>query len=142
MQAGAAQGFETDRLGLTLAGPRYFARFQAACLGMIDQYGVNYFKFDGFGAGNNQPGAVDFGGDVEGLLELIARLRQRQPDVFVNPSTGSWPSPFWLLWADSIWRQGSDHGVQGKGSLRQQWTHLSRRRDPATGRSSGGRCTR
>ncbi len=52
LESGRRQGFETDRLGLTLAGPRYFARFHAACQGMVDQYGVNYFKFDGFGAGN------------------------------------------------------------------------------------------
>ncbi|MGO8745549.1 MAG: hypothetical protein ACLQNE_06130 [Thermoguttaceae bacterium] len=122
MESGRKQGFETSRLGLTLAGPRYFARFSAACQGLVDQYGVNYFKFDGFGAGNQQPGALDCASDVEALLELIGRLRDKKPDLFINPSTGSWPSPFWLLYADSIWRQGSDTELGGKGSLRQKWT--------------------
>jgi hypothetical protein len=122
IEAGRRQGFETDRRGLTLAGPRYFARFLAACLGMVDLYGVNYFKFDGFGASNNQPGALDYASDVEGLLRVIVRLRAKRPDVFINPSTGSWPSPFWLLYADSIWRQGHDINMQGKGSDRQRWT--------------------
>jgi len=40
---------------------------------------------------------------------------------FINPSTGSWPSPFWLLYCDSIWRQGADTNLQGKGSARQKW---------------------
>ena len=121
MESGRRQGFETDRLGLTLAGPRYFARFHAACQGMVDQYGVNYFKFDGFGAGNQQPGPLDYASDVEALLDLIVRLREQKPDVFVNPSTGSWPSPFWLLYADCIWRQGSDTELSGGGSMRQKW---------------------
>jgi hypothetical protein len=122
LASGLKQGFETYRNGLTLAGPRYFARVRAACEGLIEQYGVNYFKFDGFGAGNNQPGAMDCASDVEALLELIVALRERKPDLFINPSTGSWPSPFWLLYCDSIWRQGADTNLQGKGSARQQWT--------------------
>ena len=121
MESGRGQGFEIDRLGLTLAGPRYFARFDAACQGMIDEFGVNYFKFDGFGAGNSQPGALDRASDVEALLDVIVRLRRNKPDVFINPSTGSWPSPFWLLYADCIWRQGSDTELAGKGSMRQKW---------------------
>jgi hypothetical protein len=120
--SGRQQGFETNRVGLTLAGPRYFARFLAACQGFIDPYDANYFKFDGFGAGNQQPGALDCASDVEALLDLIGRLRDQKPDLFINPSTGSWPSPFWLLYADSIWRQGSDTELQGKGSMRQKWT--------------------
>jgi len=119
---GKQQGFETFRNGLTLAGPRYYARVLAVCTGLIEQYGVNYFKFDGFGAGNDQPGALDCASDVEALLDLITAIRRKQPDIFINPSTGSWPSPFWLLYCDSIWRQGADTNLQGKGSARQQWT--------------------
>ncbi len=118
---GGQQGFETTRNGLTLAGPRYYARFREACVNMIRQYGVNYFKFDGFGAGNNQPGAGIYASDVEALLRLLGELRQLDPDVYINPSTGSWPSPFWLLYADSIWRQGADTNLAGKGSARQKW---------------------
>jgi hypothetical protein len=88
---------------------------------MVRQYGVNYFKYDGFGAGNNQPGAGPYGSDVEALLRLMTELRELKPDIFFNPSTGTWPSPFWLKYADSIWRQGSDTNVLGKGSDRQKW---------------------
>ena len=42
--------------------------------------------------------------------------------MFINPSSGTWASPFWLLRADSIWRGGGDTGIAGaKGSERQQW---------------------
>lgn len=98
-------------------------------MGLIRDYGVGYFKFGGFGAGNDQPGAGPYASDVEGLLEVIDGLRVTRPDVLVNTSTGSWPSPFWLRWADIIWRQGSDSQVKGKGSPRQQWITY---RDAAT----------
>jgi hypothetical protein len=39
----------------------------------------------------------------------------------VNLTTGTYPSPFWLRWADSIWRGGEDHEFAGIGSKRQQW---------------------
>jgi len=41
--------------------------------------------------------------------------------LFVNVTTGTWPSPFWLFWGDSIWRNGDDMGFFGPGSARQQW---------------------
>lgn len=120
--AGAkAQGFETNASGLSLAGPNYYARFRTACVGMIRHYDVAYFKFDGIAAGIDQDGAGDFCSDVDALLRLIEELRTIKPDVFINVSTGSWPSPFWLLWADCIWRQGADSHVAGEGPLRQRW---------------------
>ena len=107
--------------GLSLVGPRYFSRFRATCMNLVRHHGVGYFKFDGFGAGNINSGAGPFVAEVEALLRIISDLRQLKPDVFINATTGTWPSPFWLLWVDSIWRQGLDVGSQGKGSLRQQW---------------------
>jgi hypothetical protein len=121
VEAGQEQGFETSKLGLTLAGPRYYERFREACVGMVRDYGVNYFKFDGFGAGNSKDGAGAFVTEVDALLRLHDELRALKPDVFLNPTTGTWPSPFWMLWADAIWRQESDAGFLGKGSDRQQW---------------------
>jgi hypothetical protein len=121
VEEGRKLGFETNPLGLSLAGPRYYARFSEACTSMVRRYGVNYFKFDGFGPGNNQTGPGQYASDVDALLRLIGELRALKPDVFINPSTGSWPSPFWLLYADAIWRQGYDTNVAGKGSERQKW---------------------
>jgi len=121
LERGRREGFEINPNGLSLAGPRYYARVRTVCANMVQRYGVNYFKFDGFGAGNNRPGPGPYGSDVEALLRLMTELRQLKPDLFFNPSTGTWPSPFWLKYADSIWRQGSDTNVLGKGSARQKW---------------------
>ena len=89
---------------------------------MVRDYGVNYFKFDGFRRRATAcPAPGRYPGDVEALLDICDDLRRLKPDVFLNPTTGTWPSPFWLLWADAIWRQESDAGFLGKGSDRQQW---------------------
>jgi len=122
MQYGKTQGFETNKNGFSLAGPKYYGRFREVCAEMVQKYGVNYFKFDGIAHGLMSKGAgVDYAADVDGMLHLIADLRRLRPDLFVNVTTGTWPSPFWLLWGDSVWRNGDDMGFFGPGSKRQQW---------------------
>jgi hypothetical protein len=121
LKFGAEQGFETNRAGFSLAGPKYYAAFKAACVRMIREYGVNHFKFDGIANGMYANGSAEYLRDTEAMRRLMLELRRESPEVYVNLTTGSWPSPFWLRFADSIWRQGNDMGFTGKGSKQQQW---------------------
>jgi hypothetical protein len=121
LKYGQEQGFETNKSGFSLAGPRYYARFRDVCVGMICQYELNYFKFDGIGVGGRPTGAApEFAQDMEALLQLISELRQVKPDVFVNTTTGTWASPFWLWYSDSVWRSGADWSTHGAGTERQR----------------------
>jgi hypothetical protein len=121
LQYGQQQGFETNKSGFSLAGPMYYARFRDVCINMIRQYELNYFKFDGIGtAGEPTGAATDLAPDIQALLRLIGDMRQVKPNLFVNITTGTWPSPFWLLYGDSVWRAGSDWSTHGWGSKRQQ----------------------
>ncbi|MFB3852214.1 MAG: enterotoxin [Vicinamibacterales bacterium] len=121
LAAGAEQGFETNERGFALSGPIYYRRFHDTCLEFVRTYGVNQFKFDGIGRATGiQPGSA-FGSDFEAAIQLIEDLRAERPEVFINLTTGTWPSPFWLRHADSIWRGGEDHDFTGTGSDRQQW---------------------
>jgi hypothetical protein len=116
-----SQGFEINGDGFVLSGPKYYQRFHDVCLEMIRKYGINQFKFDGTGdAKGRWPGSA-FGSDFEAAIQLIQDLRAEKPGLFVNLTTGTWPSPFWLQYADSIWRGGEDHSFAGVGSYRQQW---------------------
>ena len=118
---GRQQGFETNKSGFSLAGSTYYARFRDACVNMIRKYGLSYFKFDGIGAGGRPAGAgPEFVRDMEALLRLISELREVKPDVFVNITTGTWSSPYWLWYGDSTWRSGADWSTHGWGSKRQQ----------------------
>ncbi len=121
LKYGREQGFETNKSGFSLAGPKYYARFRDVCANMIREYGLSYFKFDGIGAGGRPTGTgPEFVRDMQALLRLISELRQVKPDVFVNITTGTWSSPYWLWYGDSTWRSGRDWHTHGWGSERQQ----------------------
>jgi hypothetical protein len=119
---GRAQGYEINPAGFSLAGPKYYEAFKRACVGMIRDYGVNHFKFDGIASGMYASGSgADYILDTEAMRRLMLELRVEDPNLYINLTTGSWPSPFWLRYADSLWRQGGDMGHAGKGSKQQQW---------------------
>ena len=122
MEYGKTQGFETNARGFSLAGPKYYARYRQICAEMIEKYGANYFKFDGIARGIDSPGAgEEFAPDIEALLKLCTELRELRPDVYLSITTGTWPSPYWLFYGDSVWRNGHDWNAHGAGSVRQQW---------------------
>eukprot|EP00931_Biecheleriopsis_adriatica_P032883 TRINITY_DN19134_c0_g1_i1.p1 TRINITY_DN19134_c0_g1~~TRINITY_DN19134_c0_g1_i1.p1 ORF type:complete len:546 (-),score=94.47 TRINITY_DN19134_c0_g1_i1:41-1678(-) len=115
VQEAKRQGLETNANGLSLAGPKYRAKFNAAAMSFRREAGVNFFKFDGI-AGD--PAEVP--GEIEAMLAFSGELRAATPegkeekrskkekDVWINLTTGTWPSPFFLLWVDSIWRGHRD----------------------------------
>ncbi|MGH7652078.1 MAG: enterotoxin [Gemmatimonadaceae bacterium] len=118
---GKAQGFETNENGFALSGPVYYKHFRDTCLDMIRRYGVNQFKFDGTGDSSSTFPGSPFDSDFDAAIHLIDELRVEKPDLYVNLTTGTYPSPFWLRYADSIWRGGEDHEFAGIGSSRQRW---------------------
>jgi len=119
LKFGGEQGFETNSNGFSMSGPLYQERFKSICTEMIKSYGVNHFKFDGLAAGSKATGGLMRDGDA--MLSLIRELRGIKPDLYINQTVGTWPSPFWLCHVDSTWRGGDDDGFHGAGSLRQQW---------------------
>ena len=118
---GKAQGYEIDSEGYALSGTKYFKRFHDVTLDLVQKYGINQFKFDGTGSPDKQYPGSAFGSDFEAAIQLIHDLREAKPDLFINLTTGTWPSPFWTRYADSIWRGGNDHSFAGVGSNRQKW---------------------
>jgi hypothetical protein len=88
---------------------------------MIRTYGVNQFKIDGTGSTSSTVPGSRFDSDFDAAINLISELRTEKPDLFVNLTTGTYPSPFWLRYADSTWRGGDDHSFAGVGTDRQRW---------------------
>ncbi len=131
LKYGKAQGFETNKGGFALSGPKYYKRFHDTCVEFIREYGVNQFKIDGTGNASTVIPGSRFDSDFDAAIALIGDLRRIKPDLFVNLTTGTYPSPFWLRYADSTWRGGDDHSFAGIGTWRQQWMTY---RDAATHR--------
>ena len=129
LEYGKQQDYEENSGGFVLSGPHYFKRFREVCLEMIRTFGINQFKFDGTGNASTVFPGSEFDSDFAAMISLIGDLRLAEPDLYVNLTTGTYPSPFWLRYADSIWRDGDDHSFAGVGSNRQQWITY---RDSAT----------
>ncbi len=114
-------GYEIDEDGLALSGPKYYGLFTEVVEQFIRDGGVNQFKIDGTGSAQQVFPGSPFGSDFEAAIALIAHMRALEPSIYVNLTTGTYPSPFWLRYCDSIWRGGDDHDFAGVGTHRQKW---------------------
>jgi hypothetical protein len=120
LEFGRKNGFETNEGGFALSGPKYYTRFREVSLDFIRD-GVNQFKIDGTGNVDSVFPGSSFDSDFAAAISLIRDWRAKKPDLYVNLTTGTYPSPFWLQYADSIWRAGDDHSFAGVGSWREKW---------------------
>ena len=125
----AAGKYETNTTGFALSGPKYYEHFLQMCKEMINKYNINHFKFDGLGRQSPYTPGSKFGNDFEAAISIIEELRKEKPGLYINLTTGTWASPFWTRYADSIWRNGWDHEFSGEGNHRQQWINY---RDAST----------
>ena len=117
-----AERLETHGGAFALGGERYYERFRSVAFDMVDNQGVRGFKFDGIGGGLYQTGPDEtYLGDYEAMLQLMTDLREHQPEVWINATVGTWGSPYWLWFTDSIWRDGHDAGQAGAGSVRERY---------------------
>lgn len=108
-------GYETVGDQLWVGGPKYselLARRTAA----MTRAGVGYFKWDGFqflasnpGLGT-PPGIYSRRAALNRVIELAEGVRKLDPDMFLNLTSGTWLSPWWLRFADQIWMDGEDYG--------------------------------
>ncbi len=114
-------GYELIDGGFALSGPKYYDDFRKATLDLVTTQGVNQFKLDGTGNASKVFPGSRFNSDFDAAIHLIDDLRAARPDLFINVTTGTYPSPAWLIYADSIWRGGQDHAFTGTGSDRQRW---------------------
>ena len=83
---------------LSLAYPPYYDLFSKRINDILVEQNVNYFKID-------RLGGVE---ELNAAKRVFESLRKKRPDVFINLTRDSWPSPFWLRVVDSTWRGGSD----------------------------------
>jgi hypothetical protein len=120
IEFGRKNGFEMNEGGFALSGPKYFERFKDVSLGFVRD-GVNQFKIDGTGNVDSVFARSSFDSDFAAAISLIRDWRAKKPDLYVNLTTGTYPSPFWLRYADSIWRGGDDNSFAGVGNWREKW---------------------
>ena len=113
--------FEINDNGFSLSGPVYYQRFLGVAGKFIKDYDIVIFKFDGVGPGNDASGAgIRYHSDIEAFLKLLKELKKIKPSLYLDLTTGTWPSVYWLFYGDNTWRSGDDNGLAGEGPMRQQ----------------------
>ncbi|MEQ1611495.1 MAG: hypothetical protein ABL904_01985 [Hyphomicrobiaceae bacterium] len=122
LAAAKQAGLMVGDAGFMLSDKKYYQLFLDACLRMIREQGVRYLKLDGFGSADDvsQEQASGYK-ETLAFLRLAKTLQRSRTDLFINATVGTWPSPFWLLSVDSLWRQGQDSALAGTGTTRDQW---------------------
>ncbi len=111
-----ANGYEvTDNNMISLVGRRYAELFKRRVTEM-SRAGVTYFKWDGIQFVDNNPangGPIGIYGRraaLRHLIESCEAVRAVRPETFLNITSGTWLSPWWLRWANTIWMDGGDYG--------------------------------
>jgi hypothetical protein len=118
-----AHGYETVDDQLCLAGARYSALFRKRVEDFVRNEGVAYFKWDGIQFVCNEP---DHGHPVdlysrravmESVIDKCGAVRSANPTTYLNITSGTWLSPWWLKYANQIWMDGQDYGYADVPSI-------------------------
>lgn len=110
--------------GFTLTDSLYYNYFEKTVLDLIKYDSAALFKIDGVGAGKDANSAGDHSDEMNLFIKMMKNVRKQKPDVRLNLTVGTWPSPFWLFIGDNIWKGGEDYGVSAEGNKRQQWMNF------------------
>jgi hypothetical protein len=112
-----SQGMEVTSNGeyLCLAGHNYRQFLRQMLLKYQKEYHIKIFKLDGLIKGCNMPnhghpiGIYSREADVRAFIEILETLRNEDPQIFLDITSGLWLSPWWLRWADAVWMGGKDY---------------------------------
>lgn len=125
-------GYEAiDNADMSMSGPKYTKAMKERILEMMDKYDINYFKLDGFiynGKIDKSPdhgfipdntGKYYFTDAWEKWIDIFKAMREKNPDVYINITSGTFNSPWFFQYVNAIWINNSgDMGLEGTGSER------------------------
>ncbi len=109
-------GVNRDNKMLCLAGKNYSELFRKRVTDMVSLDGVSYFKWDGIQFSCSEEdhghpvGIYSRRAIMESVIDKCNAVRKLNPGVFLNITSGTWLSPWWMKYANIIWMQGEDYG--------------------------------
>ncbi len=126
-----AHGYEVvgkgrDYAMMCLGGSRYKALFEKRVTDMVSRQGVSYFKWDGIQFSCSEPdhghptGIYSRDAILESLVQQCKAVRKINPSTYLNITSGTWLSPWWLKYANQIWMDGGDYGFAEVPSIHQR----------------------
>ncbi len=118
-----AHGFETVGDELCLGGKHYSRLFKKRVVGFAKDDGVGYYKWDGIQFSCSQPdhghpvGIYSRDAILDTLINISRAVRKVNPHAYLNITSGTWLSPWWVKYANQIWMQGGDYGYADVPSI-------------------------
>lgn len=109
-------GYETVGNQMCVAGTNYSQLLKKRVVEFARQDEVGYFKWDGIQFSCSEPDHGHLPGIysrrqvMESVIDMCRAVRGENKEVFLNITSGTWLSPWWLKYADAIWMQGRDYG--------------------------------
>ncbi len=119
-------GYEVVGDQLCAAGKKYSELFRKRTTDFVTGANVGYYKWDGIQFSCSEP---DHGHPVDiysrravmkSVIDWCAAVREKNPSMFLNITSGTWLSPWWLKYANTIWMQGEDYGYSDVPSISQR----------------------
>jgi hypothetical protein len=108
LQRAREAGLVPPQANLDLDYSNYYDWWVNKCSALMRNDGVNYFKWDN---------ATSF----VSLAAIARELRKIDPNLFINTTVNTFPSPFFLNSMDATWRGGDDCGWFGPGNSRERY---------------------
>lgn len=111
---------------MCIGGKNYSALFKERNTDMVQKGGVGYFKWDGIQFSCSAPshghptGYYSRRALQDSIFSDAEAVRKVDPNVYLNITSGTWLSPWWLSHANQIWMQGEDFGFAGVPSVNQR----------------------
>ncbi len=108
---------------LCLGGTHYSELFRRRTTDFVKNAGVGYFKWDGIQFSCSEPdhghpvGIYSRRAVMESVIDACTAVRTINPKVFLNITSGTWLSPWWVKYANQIWMQGEDYGYADVPSI-------------------------
>jgi hypothetical protein len=107
---------------LCLAGRNYSSIFNKRVTDFTKE-GVGYFKWDGIQFSCSEPdhghqvGIYSRRAVMESVIEKCSAVRAINPSMYLNITSGTWLSPWWVKYANQIWMDGEDYGYADVPSI-------------------------
>jgi hypothetical protein len=101
---------------MCLAGTRYSNLFRERTVDFVNNDNVRYFKWDGIQFSCSEPdhghplGIYSRRAVMESVIDKCDAVRKDHKDVFINITSGTWLSPWWVKYANQIWMDAEDYG--------------------------------
>jgi len=108
---------------LCLAGEKYRQLFKKRVVDLVRNDGAEYYKWDGIQFSCSEPdhghpvGVYSRRAVMESVIDLCRSVRSENPNMFLNITSGTWLSPWWVKYANMIWMQGYDYGYSDVPSI-------------------------